>query len=221
MLTQGVSLNVILKTMVMFIIVFSLDGQQLSNNQQQDRGDIEYLLNMSVDDLMNIEIEQENGLLEIDSSVIPSGVTTITQGQIWVSGANSLNELLETYVPQLCDINRTRNDKSGLADALNNKCEDKYLLMLNGIIMDGTSFDRASNNCDHITLSEISHIDIVRGPGSSIYGPRAVSMVVNIVTKDEITFQFYTIKIPAVDCEMKPTINLFSEDSMFQKIFGK
>ncbi|MFH1371778.1 MAG: TonB-dependent receptor [Planctomycetota bacterium] len=42
---------------------------------------------------------------------------------------------------------------------------------------------------DIVLLSDIHHIDIVRGPGSALYGPGAVSMVINIVTYNASTFQ--------------------------------
>ena len=42
-------------------------------------------------------------------------------------------------------------------------------------------------------LSDIHHIDIVRGPGSALYGPGAISMVINIVTYNAGTFQGTTV----------------------------
>ena len=38
-------------------------------------------------------------------------------------------------------------------------------------------------------LNDINHIDVIRGPGSNIYGPGAVSMVIAIYTDTAETFQ--------------------------------
>ncbi len=42
---------------------------------------------------------------------------------------------------------------------------------------------------DLVMLQDIDHIDIVRGPGSALYGPGAISMVINIVTFNANTFK--------------------------------
>ena len=38
-------------------------------------------------------------------------------------------------------------------------------------------------------LTDINHIEVIRGPGSAMYGPGVISMVINIITENANTFQ--------------------------------
>ncbi len=70
-----------------------------------------------------------------------------------------------------------------------NDREDKYLLLVNGRVMNERTHFGAMSERDLVLLRDIHHIDIIRGPGSALYGPGAVSMVINIVTLNADTFQ--------------------------------
>jgi outer membrane receptor protein involved in Fe transport len=66
---------------------------------------------------------------------------------------------------------------------------DKYLLLVNGRSINQRTHMGAINEQDMVLLGDIHHIDVVRGPGSSLYGPGAVSMVINIITYNSDTFE--------------------------------
>jgi outer membrane receptor for ferrienterochelin and colicin len=147
------------------------------------------LTNLSIDELMNIEVVSTATLTETKPRLVPAAVTTITAEQIQASGARSLYELLDIYVPNLEWLHHHwEPDALGLRGIINDR-NDKFLLLVNGRNMNQRTHNGAVTELDLVELRDIHHIDVVRGPGSALYGPGAVSMVINIVTYSGQTFQ--------------------------------
>jgi len=146
------------------------------------------LFEMSMEELMEVEIRSA-ALTPTSARMAPAAVTTITQEQIQASGARSLFELLDIYVPNLQWIrHHWESDHLGLRGIINDR-DDKYLLLVNGRVMNERTHFGAMSERDLVLLRDIHHIDIVRGPGSALYGPGAVSMVINIITDNAKTFR--------------------------------
>jgi len=121
--------------------------------------------------------------------VTPAAVTRIDHEEIWSSGARSLNELFDIYVPNAQVIrHHAQPPHLGIRGIISDK-DDKYLLRVNGRLMNNRSQIGAFSEHYLPMLGDIHHIDVVRGPGSTTYGPGAISGVVNIVTHNGLTFQ--------------------------------
>lgn len=147
------------------------------------------LTDLSIDELMNIEVVSTATLTETKPRLVPAAVTTIAAEQIHASGARSLYELLDIYVPNLQWLrHHWEPDALGLRGIINDR-NDKFLLLVNGRNMNLRTHSGAITELDLVELRDIHHIDVVRGPGSALYGPGAVSMVINIVTYSGQTFQ--------------------------------
>ncbi len=56
---------------------------------------------MSIEQLMDLEIESATSLTGRSARLAPAAMTTITQDRIRASGARSLFELLDIYAPNL------------------------------------------------------------------------------------------------------------------------
>ncbi|MBW8002278.1 MAG: TonB-dependent receptor plug domain-containing protein [Planctomycetes bacterium] len=158
--------------------------------ETEGEDDDDEFFDMSIVDLMQVEIAPVGTLTRTAGPrYVPSAVTKITQEQISMSGAHSLNELLEIYVPNL-QFARQHWEGShlGMRGIINDR-DDKYLMLVNGKVMNERTHFGALSERDLVTLGDIHHIDVIRGPGSAIYGPGAVAMVINIVTDSGLTFQ--------------------------------
>ncbi len=119
----------------------------------------------------------------------PAAVTRIDEGVIWSSGARSLNELFDIYVPNVQLIRHNFGmDRMGIRGLIKDR-DDSYLLTVNGRVMNHRSEEGAMSERDLPMLGDIHHIDFVRGPGSVVFGPGAISGVVNVVTHNGLTFQ--------------------------------
>ena len=147
------------------------------------------ILEMSLEELMEIEIEPTASLTKTTRRLQPSAVTTITQEDIQASGARSLNKLLEIYVPNLQMILHHWESRHLGVRGINSDREEKYLLLVNGRVMNERTHYGVLSERDLSMLGDIHHIDIIRGPGSAIYGAGALSMIVNIVTDNAMTFE--------------------------------
>ena len=178
------------------------DLQILLWGEIQEDEESDEFLDMSIVDLMQVEVEPVGTLTKTKSSrYIPGAVTTITKEQIFKAGAHSLDELLEIYVPNL-ELARQDWEPTalGLRGIINDR-DDKWLLLVNGRVMNERQHYGALSERDLPLLADIHHIAIVRGPGSAIYGPGAIAGVVNIVIENAMTFKGMevTAKLGAIE----------------------
>ncbi|MGD0572107.1 MAG: TonB-dependent receptor plug domain-containing protein [Sedimentisphaerales bacterium] len=170
------------------MIGLSLSVQTLATEQKEAKQKTD-LTELSIEDLMNVEVVSTATLTKTTPRLVPASVTTITAEQIKASGARSLYELLDIYVPNLQVISHHwESDHMGLRGMIGDR-DDKYLLLVDGRVMNEHTHFGALTERDLVMLQDIHHIDIVRGPGSALYGPGAISMVINIVTFNANTFK--------------------------------
>jgi outer membrane cobalamin receptor len=140
----------------------------------------EALKDMSIEDLMNIKITvaSKTALTQRES---PAIVSVITDADIKSLGARDMMDVLR-LVPGIT----FNQDVTGLVSWSmrgNWGNEGKILLMVDGQEMNEIAF--ASNYFgNRFDISQIKRIEVIRGPGSSIYGGYAELGVVHIITKD-------------------------------------
>jgi outer membrane receptor for ferrienterochelin and colicins len=183
---------------IMMAITVSVQTFATEQKETKQKTD---LTTLSIEDLMNVEVRSTATLTDTKPRLVPAAVTTVTADDIKSSGARSLFELLDIYVPNLQIIqHHYESDHMGLRGIINDR-DDKYLLLVNGSVMNDTTHYGALSERDLPLLGDIHHIDVVRGPGSALYGPGAVSMVINIITYNIGTFQGteFTSRLVAID----------------------
>jgi outer membrane cobalamin receptor len=116
----------------------------------------------------------------IDRSI--STVTIITADQIRAMGAKTLLDVLYT-VP---GVNTTQTGFGGREIAIRGiktPSSEKVLLLLNGHPLDHNLTNGGSTDLyDNIALDNVQRIEIVRGPGSALYGANAFLGMINILT---------------------------------------
>jgi TonB-dependent Receptor Plug Domain len=146
------------------------------------------LFELSLEELGNISVASSSTLTQTEERLVPAAVTQILRENIAGSGARTLNELLQIYVPGFQLIRHhfggshigTRGFISGA---------DNYFILVNGRPINKRSETGAITERDLMLLSDIDHIEVIRGPGSAIYGMGAESMVISITTFNGKTFQ--------------------------------
>ncbi|MFA5252580.1 MAG: TonB-dependent receptor [Phycisphaerae bacterium] len=173
--------------LLMLALVFVPNARLLA--QQQDTNKPEDVFEMPLEKLMEVEVVSTATLTETKQRLVPAAVTTITAEQVRSSGARSLYELLDIYVPNLqWSRQHWENDQLGLRGIISDR-NDKFLLLVNGRNMNDRTHAGVVTELDQVMLGDIHHVDVIRGPGSAMYGPGAVSMVINIITYNSDTFQ--------------------------------
>ncbi len=112
----------------------------------------------------------------------PNSTYVITEQDIRLSGATSVPELL-SRVPGIDTAQMTAADQNFSIRGFNSRLSNKLLVLVDGrsIYLDflGTTFWEAIT----VPIEEIERIEVVRGPGSALYGADAFAGVVNIITK--------------------------------------
>ncbi len=159
------------------------------SNSVLDQSELEKLFKLSLEDVLKIRVVQPSTLTKTSQKTVPASVTTITQKDIQLSAARSMNELLEIYVPGLQYIGHQYGFSHLGARGIMSDRDDKYLLLVNGRTMNDRTVVGAITERDLNILGDIHHIDIIRGAGSATYGLGAVSMVINIVSLNYLTFE--------------------------------
>ena len=113
----------------------------------------------------------------------PVPVTVITREMIdQLSNNKSLGQILAAYVPGLNEVSAYSISNVAMHGVYTSS-QEKILVMENGHRLNL----RATNNgkLDYaISTEKIDHIEILRGPASSLYGNVALTAVVNIITKN-------------------------------------
>ncbi|MFZ1981955.1 MAG: TonB-dependent receptor [Smithella sp.] len=114
---------------------------------------------------------------------VPANVTVITAKEIKNSGATTVVEALDKL--ESIQFRTTSGNASQAYIDMRGLGGDnpfgKTLIMLDGVRLNRT--DMASINWMEIPIDTIERIEIVRGPGSVLYGDAAIGGVINIITK--------------------------------------
>ncbi|HEX7413290.1 MAG TPA: TonB-dependent receptor plug domain-containing protein, partial [Bacteroidia bacterium] len=110
----------------------------------------------------------------------PSIVTLVTADEIKNSGARDLVDVLR-LVPGI-DFGMDVEGVVGIGMRGNWAHEGKVLLLLDGQEMNEILYATTQFG-NHFPIDQIKKIEIIRGPGSAIYGGYAEYGVINIVTK--------------------------------------
>ncbi|MFC1749133.1 TonB-dependent receptor plug domain-containing protein [Pseudomonadota bacterium] len=113
----------------------------------------------------------------------PSTATVITAKDIEAMGATTLREALET-VPGL-HISRHAHGQFPLYTfrGIYSNSAAQVLVMINSIPTNTLFVGSSGNYSGFLPVETIARIEVIRGPGSAIYGADAVAGVINIVTK--------------------------------------
>ena len=142
---------------------------------------------LSLEELMKTRITPAS-LTKTQPNEAPASVTRIDNKMIRASGARSLEELLEIFVPNFQILrHHFAGTNKGFRGLLTDQ-DDKILLLVNGKVMNHRTFYGADSEFRLSVLGDIHFIDVIRGPGSAIYGPGAISGVINIITLNHQTF---------------------------------
>ncbi|MBK7863892.1 MAG: TonB-dependent receptor [Archangiaceae bacterium] len=112
----------------------------------------------------------------------PNAITIITADEIRLSGAHSLPELLRR-VPGAEVVAMGVSSANVSFRGFNQRIANKVLLLIDGRPEYQDFLGLTLWPSLTIELSEIERIEIVRGPGSALYGANAMLGVINVITR--------------------------------------
>lgn len=143
------------------------------------------LSNMSLEQLMQIQIPvvETASKFEQKATEAPADATVITSDEIRKYGWRTLGDLLESvpgfYISYDRDYQYVGVSGVNLGDANN-----RILLLVNGHRINNNLDDSAPVDTSFILdMDLIDRVEIIRGPGSVLYGNNAFFAVINVITR--------------------------------------
>ncbi len=139
------------------------------------------LKKLSLEELMDIEITSVSKRPE-NLNEAASAVQVITQEDIRRSGATSLPEALRLASNlQVAQLNTREWAIS--ARGFNATFANKLLVMIDGRTVYTPLYSGVFWDAQHVLLEDVERIEVISGPGGTLWGSNAVNGVINIVTK--------------------------------------
>jgi iron complex outermembrane recepter protein len=141
----------------------------------------DYLTTLTLEELANVEVTSvsRNEQRARDAA---AAVYVITQEDIRRSGARSIPEVLR-LAPNLQVARATSRSWAISARGFNAPFSNKLLVLIDGRTVYSPLFAGVFWNVQDTLLEDIARIEVISGPGASVWGANAVNGVINIITK--------------------------------------
>ena len=154
---------------------------------QTDHLLLEELKQLRLEELMELEVTSVSRYPERLSETA-SAIQVLTNDDIHRSAANSLPEALRLASNlQVAQVNAhdwaiTARGFNG-APLANNSLADKLLVMIDGRSVYTPLFGGVFWDAQNVVLEDLDRIEVVSGPGGTLWGANAVNGVINVISK--------------------------------------
>jgi iron complex outermembrane receptor protein len=136
---------------------------------------------MNIEDLMDVHVisvsKQDQKMSQVAAAVFVIG-----QEDIRRSGASNIPDLLR-MVPGLVVAQINANTWAISARGFNSQFANKLLVLVDGRAVYTPTFAQVFWDALDVPLEDIDRIEVIRGPGGTVWGSNAVNGVINIITK--------------------------------------
>lgn len=148
-----------------------------ANSQEKD------FLDLSLEELMNIKVVTASKRPEGQESA-PAVMQVISRTDIRRYGARNLVDILDRATNlQVVGSNLYPHNRVAIRGVMQTHIDNKILFLINGRpLRDALQGGKNMDLYMGLPVSAIERIEIIRGPGSVIYGTNAFSGVINVVT---------------------------------------
>lgn len=171
----GVSIR---QALSLVLVALLLVPSSFAAPQQSDIPDVTA---MSMEDLMNMQVTSVSKRSQKLADAA-AAVFVITQDDIRRSGATNIPEALR-MVPGI-QVARIDENKWAIASrGFNGRFDNKLLVLIDGRSVYTPLFSGVYWNVQDVMLEDVDRIEVIRGPGATLWGANAVDGVINIITK--------------------------------------
>jgi iron complex outermembrane receptor protein len=161
-----------------FILAFGWSAILVGRAQERPQVD---LTQVTLEDLMNVNVTSVSRR-EQKLARAATAVFVISQQDIRRSGATSIPDLLR-MVPGLEVAQINSNTWAITSRGFNGQFSNKLLVLIDGRTGYDPSFSGVYWDVQDTLLDDIERIEVIRGPGATIWGSNAVNGVINIITR--------------------------------------
>ncbi len=165
---------------ILFLLVSSVahaadEAPAEASDENQD------LVNLSIEELLNVEVTSVSKKKERKQNAA-AAIYVLTQDDIRRSGATNVPELLRT-VPGIEVARLTASSWSVTARGFGGRFSNKLLVLIDGRSIYTPLYSGVYWEGQEVMLEDVDRVEIIRGPGGTLWGANAVNGVINIVTK--------------------------------------
>ncbi|HTW36599.1 MAG TPA: TonB-dependent receptor [Rhizomicrobium sp.] len=183
-----------------FIVAFMLISALSSARAQT----IENLRGMSIDQLANLDVSSVTKTAEALSDA-PAAIYVITHDQIMRSGAQTLPDILR-LAPNLQVYQVSASSfivtARGFSGNINDQAfANKLLVLIDGRSVYTPLYSGVYWDMQDVLPADIERIEVISGPGATLWGANAVNGVINIITRKAKDTQGGLIDISAGNLE--------------------
>jgi iron complex outermembrane receptor protein len=141
----------------------------------------EDLRRMSLSDLLNIRVTTPSRMPE-PAGTVPAAIFVITQEDIRRSGATSIPEALR-LAPGVQVARISAGTWSIGIRGFSDRLSRSMLVLIDGRAVYSPLFAGTYWETQDTELADIDRIEVIRGPGGTLWGANAVDGIINIITK--------------------------------------
>ncbi|MCP4408633.1 MAG: TonB-dependent receptor [Gammaproteobacteria bacterium] len=153
----------------------------VSPSSANSRPDPMGLTELSLEELLNIEVTSVSKKSQ-SLSEAAAAVFVITQDDIRRSGATNIPEALR-MAPGVQVARLDSNKWAVSVRGFNGYFANKLLVLMDGRTLYTPSFSGVLWEKQDTVMEDIERIEVIRGPGATLWGANAVNGVINIITK--------------------------------------
>jgi outer membrane receptor for ferrienterochelin and colicins len=142
------------------------------------------LAGLSLQDLMAIEVVATASKFPQSVREAPASITIVTAADIRTYGYRTLSEALRSVRGFYTSYDRNYEYLGVRGFSRPGDYNTRVLLLVDGHRVNDVIYDMAAVGTDFVVdMSLIDRIEVIRGPGSSLYGTNALFGVVNVITR--------------------------------------
>ncbi len=186
------------RTISMIVFLALISGIAVTVRAQEDQNNAQKLSEMNLEDLLNMQVTTASKKAEKTTDA-PGVITTITADEIKYFGANDLMDILERATSiQTLGSSLFPNNLTVMRGDLRTHYNSHVLLLINGRpTRDGIQGGLDAPVFTGFPVEMIERIEIIRGPGSVLYGSNAFVGVINVITKNDNSNSSFGAKVTA------------------------
>lgn len=171
------------------LTAFSVHATNLNNELPDD------LTDMSLEALMNIEVTSVSKKPQKQSEAA-AAIFVITNDDLRRWGVTNVPEALRR-VPGI-EVARIDANKWAITSrGFNSRFANKLLVLIDGRSVYTPLFAGVYWDSQDVVLEDVDRIEVIRGPGGTLWGANAVNGVINIITKNAADTQGDMVSVTA------------------------
>ncbi|NOT83871.1 MAG: TonB-dependent receptor [Methylococcaceae bacterium] len=136
---------------------------------------------LNIEDLVNVKVTSVSKKAQLLADA-PAAIFVISHEDIKRSGVTSLPEALR-MAPGI-EVARINANKWAIsARGFNGAFANKLLVLIDGRSVYTPAFSGVYWDAQDVLMEDVERIEVIRGPGATLWGANAVNGVINIITK--------------------------------------